>query len=208
MKKKLIAFLGIVLSLCLCACGASTASTADTSAGAEGKLETLGDAFAVESEFQSTAYTEDQYIYVFDLNGTPTRVVAALPDGVAEQIEAIDFSDEDYDAKLNALIGSLKLDQVEDLSKGIPSQEELDQLVGKTGKELLEDGYEIMGYMMDGESTVYTLEKGLYQYEFTFNELIEITDDFDEYKALSDLTVKSVEYDTLSTNCTDLSYTE
>ena len=86
----------------------------------------------------------------------------------------------------------MKIAKIENLSDAVPTQEELDKLVGKTGEELLEDNWYSSGYDLD--SMEFTMGHGLFLYTVTFEGKVEVTDDFDENEAIKPLKVKSVVY--------------
>jgi hypothetical protein len=77
-------------------------------------LKTLGDVMAIEGEGQSSTWNEEHYIYVTNANGAPLRAVVNLTPEIYSQIEELDFLDEDYDQKLNDIIGGLELASLDD----------------------------------------------------------------------------------------------
>ena len=190
-----------LMALALAACGGASGGGQPAAAG---ELNTMGDALAVESEFHHASWDDEHYVYVFDNNGTPTRVVADITAELSQQIDDALFNDGGGDEKVREILSPLALTSVEDLSTGIPSQDEMDQLVGKTGQELLDDGYEVWGTSFDGESVSFTLAKGLYSYDVVFEGDLSKIDEDDVEASLPDLTVTGVTYAGLSGNCTDL----
>ena len=194
-----------LMTLALTACGGTAPAP---QAPDVGSLSTLGDALAVDTEYYHSTWDEEHYVYVFDYNGAPTRVVADLTEELSQQIDDSLFSEggggEDA---VRELLSPLPLTQIEDLSLGIPDQAELDKLVGKTGQELLDDGYEIWGSSIDGPHASYTLAKGLFQYEVTFEDDPSLEDAEDTDAAMAGLTVAAVAYDGVSDYSTDLSLT-
>ena len=189
--KKISLFLALVLALSLLAgCGQSGGESAsDTPEAAAGtsdidSLKTIGDVLALEgAEFRQSAAYDNVFIYVFDLDGTIYRVFAPMSDDVFTAIM------------------DLEIDRCENLSEQIPPQEELDKLVGKTGADLLDDGWSCSGYMLD--TMEFWMDYGLFEYKVAFDGSLEMSDDFDEYEAIRPLTVKSVEYSDLG-NATNL----
>ena len=157
-------------------------------------IRTIGDALAVDSpEYQSAAY-ETAFVYVFLLDGVYYRAVAPLNAETAATIWALDY-DENYDARWKELVSPLRIEKIENLSALIPSRAELDALVGRTGAELLDDGWQSYGYNLD--TMEFFLAKEPFKYTVAFDGELEMSDDFDEYEALRDLTVKSVVFDGL-----------
>lgn len=208
MKKIVLALILCVLMM-LTLTGCRKGSDTATPAAAESPrtdLKTLGDAFALESEYNCYAYDDAHFIYVFVQNGIPTRVTADMTKEIHDRADSIDFFDEQREEKVREIVSSLELTNVEDLSAGIPSQETLNGLVGRKGSQMLEDGYEISGYYWDGgpEST-YQLVKGLYEYDVkTDSPDGDSVDDFDGEAVFPNLTVKSIQYTGISYNCLEL----
>ena len=85
----------------------------------------------------------------------------------------------------------MEIDKLENLSDTVIPQEELDKLVGKTGEELINDGWNAgMGYNL--ETMEFYLNKGAFEYTVVFDGKLENSDDFDEEEAIKPLVVKSV----------------
>ena len=197
MKKLFILLLAVMVLLALSACGGAGG---DEPAGEPAELGTLGDALSAESSYYYSACDSSYYVYVFDNNGTPCRVVAEMTEDLYDAFTAIEFTDPDKDQKMMDLLGDLPLIRVDDLSQGIPSQAELDQLAGKTGQELLDQGFQVWGY--DEEADEYSLVQGDYEYKASFNEKAENSTGDDD--AIRGLTLKSIVYDGVSTNAADI----
>ena len=157
------------------------------------RLKTLGDVFALESgENNQESYTETVYVYVWETDGVYYRAVAELPGDISEALWALDFDDADRNKKLQEMLSPLPV-SVENLSEQMPAKEELDQLVGKTGRELFDEGWTYWYYNLD------EMEAGLYHGVFSYNvrfsydgEPLENTDDFDFYETFGDLKVESI----------------
>ncbi len=173
----------------------------------ESEFKTLADAFACKWEYAgySVNETKDTFVYVFQKDGVYYRVEADMTPELDEQLDALDFFDEQYDEKMAALLGDQPIRRVANLSAGIPSQEELDALIGMTGQELLDMGFGYgSGYSFDSEAEIY-LELGLYEYHFYFNEKVPKHDDYDAVldDIMKSLTVKKAEFFRLTDVCTD-----
>ena len=205
--------LGLVV-MPLAACSAQGASgdqgatedttTEETAAVDVSSLKTLGDVMGIESEGQSSTWNEEHYVYVTTANGAPLRAVVDLTPEIYSQIEELDFLDEEYDQKLNDIIGGLELVSLDDYSDQVPSQEEMDALVGKTAQELLDDGYIFFGLTYyGGEETVGQFDKDDFRYEITLDGTVpEDVDTYDE-TAIADLPVASVSFSELSEAATN-----
>ena len=176
------------------AAGSDTA--ADLTAAIEG-FRTIGDVRAVaDTDNYQTATYDDLYVYVFRYDGTDYRVTAPIPADTRAVLDTLDIFDPDYNEKNNAALDPLVIETRENVSAMIPTKAELDQLIGKTGADLLDDGWYSMGYNVD-EMTFF-LAHGMFQYTVVFNGKLTYTDDFDEYEAIRPLTIKSVTYDCLA----------
>lgn len=166
-------------------------------------IQTLGDGLALdEQDFHESAVFLGICIVGIHVDGVVYRAFADVPADVEEAIYAIDYSDPDSQKIYEDLISPLPVERVENLTEGIPAQEELDKLVGKTGGELLDDGWLSTGYMLDDMR--FFFDHGVYSYEVVFDGQLEMSDDFDEYEAIRPLTVKSV----VCTGVGDITYME
>lgn len=183
---------------------AEDTTTEETVAVDVSSLKTLGDVMGIESEGQSSTWNEEHYVYVTTANGAPLRAVVDLTPEIYSQIEELDFLDEEYDQKLNDIIGGLELVSLDDYSDRLPSQEEMDALVGKTAQELLDDGYIFFGLTYyGGEETVGQFDKDDFRYEITLDGTVpEDVDTYDE-TAIADLPVASVSFSELSEAATN-----
>ena len=188
MRKKLALILVIAMVLAVFA-GCGSSGNGNGSGGGEessaavsfdpAQVKTMGDVFAAADEDNDQdLYTDTTYIYVFYVGDVCYRAVADMPADVSEAVWAIEFDDEDKDQKVRDL------------------QEELDKLVGKTGQDLFDDGWDYYYYNLD------EMEAGLnhgpfaYIVKFAYDgEPMVNSDDFDFYEAFKDLPITSVTYD-------------
>ena len=210
MKNTIALLLSLALILGLTACGGSAAPSASAAPEAENaesastaqetqapeaaenaEFHTMADVFAYDSD--NYASGGDYYIYVFEKDGIIYRATAKFPPDVSEKVAAIDIFDEQYDAKVREAVAPLEIEKLDNLTEMIPSQEELDALVGKTGQDLLDDGWTIWSYQLD--IMEFGLHHGPFAFTVVFDGELEMTDDFDEYAAIAPLTIKSVTYD-------------
>ncbi len=206
MKRLVILLLSVLIAAGMCGCGGGKGDGGESTPKSDfniKKIKTLGEAMAVEADSRSAGWSDKQYVYVFEYEGRTYRVKAPMTPELNEKVGKVDFFADDKDAQIAEVVGAQELESVEDLTDGIPAQKELDKLAGKSGAELLDEGYEPWGHYYDGEQLEFTMAKGDYEYTVTFNENIEPGDDFDETAALSGLTVKSVEYSGVSSSATD-----
>ena len=214
--KKLIALL--LAAVCICtvfaACGkkddtaspaGETAESANAAADVS-KVATIGEAMALEGKGREQSATyEAAYVYVFELNGSFWRLTATLTPEQSEALMAVDYTEENYQEKENAILADLPVTNCENLDDQKLSDDEMNALVGKTGEELENDGWTSgSGYNLD-EMEFY-LNYGPFTYTVVFEsaEKLENTDDFDELAAIRPLTVKSVAFNMLGDYATDL----
>ena len=168
-------------------------------------FKTLSDVLTMEKEQYSYSMSEELYVIAFEANGAYYRVEAEITPEIVEAADAIDFFDEERDQKLDALLGPLPVSRVGDISACLPTQAELDALVGKTGQELLDMGFEHgMGYSFWDKAEFY-LTKDLFEYHVYFNEKVPEMEDYDAVleEILASLTVEKAEVFGLSGVCSD-----
>lgn len=171
----------------------------------ESPFRTLADVFAAKSELYALATSPDKFAIVFPVDGVYYRVEADIPADVYEKLDAIDFFDETREAQEQALLGPLPVTRVGNLSSGIPSQEELDVLIGLTGQDLLDMGFAYgSGYSFWDKAEMY-LVSGLYEYHVYFNETVPEMDNYEEAldELMLTLTVEKVEFFMPADICSD-----
>lgn len=196
MKKILVVMLCAALLLSVTACAKKE----------EAKYKTVGECLDVTTDDHFTYYDDVIFVYAFDDQGTPARITADMTPELLEQIEALDFQAEDYDDQYKKLVGQLAIKTYEDLSQYVIKQEELDKNVGKTGQELIDAGFEVVGFGWGGgDECEFDLEKDMFQYHVVTDVPEGIEDeDFDGMEHFSEVTVKSMSYLALSFRSTDL----
>ena len=139
----------------------------------------------------------DTFVLAFEQGRMTYRAVAEMPSDVSEAFYALDWGDPERDEKQKALVSSLKVIEITNLTEGIPSQEELDQLVGKTCAELLDDGWSYMGWSkVNSDVPNFYLSKGPYSFKLDVDGETGDLNEFDE-EDFRALTVKSVTFDNI-----------
>ena len=213
MKKIIISFLVISLvAINLFACGGKTQTASntettvsnnesveeyvpvDTSNFDPADIKTMGDLYKYrETEFYNyqDGYNETKFQLAVEINNTWFRATANLPQGVADELNKVDF--EKRDETIEKLVLPLPVVKLENMNTLIPSQKELNEFVGKTGKELFDNGWTYMYYNAEDVSA------GLYYGPFLYDVLFDgpskpNSDDFDFYKEFADYKVLSVNY--------------
>ncbi|MBR3561489.1 MAG: hypothetical protein IKN81_08190 [Oscillospiraceae bacterium] len=194
MKKRLILLCAVSLLLSGCAVHA-TANSTEMEEPVE-PVETLG-ALAGDSIYAS-AFDENHYVCIFERGGSVLRAVANLTPEIYDALRA-------HTADAATLVPAW----IDNLSAAMPTPDELDALVGKSGGELLNDGWEIVGHTIYDDfdsATVFYMNHGLYAYTVRFAEPVTLEGDQREADAIWDLTVVSVTCDGISDHCLDLRY--
>ena len=204
MKKMAIVLSMVLMISMLAGCGGDKSSGGGGGGGKVPKFQTLGEAMAVDSELKQASWSPEQYVYVFEYEGTPIRVTATMTEELYDKVNSVDFFDDNKDAKIAEIVGEQPVEKIESLADGIPGEKELAELKGKKGSDLIDEGYEVWGHYYDGEKLEVTLVKGDYEYTATFEENVDgSAEDFDAESEITNLTVKEVVYNGISSNATD-----
>ena len=208
MKKVFVCLFALILTLSLfAACGNKEANPADTETpGDVASVKTIGEALALAEDGSDQRATYEKYfVLVFKSGDTYWRMTAELNDEQSAALGALDILDDDYDAKLEELITPLAVTKAENLNEQMLSDDELNALIGKTGADLLADGWVSgMGYNLD--EMQFFMERPPFAYTVTFESgtKLENTDDFDEEEAIKTLKIASVTFDGLGNTATDI----
>ena len=179
MKKTMALILSLVLFLAVFSgCAKNTDGETNPSVNSSADInsfKTIGDIINSGIDSIQSANTDRYYIYVFQAGQEYYRAVSNITPEISQSLFDLDFDDKNYDSKLNKIISPL----------------EIDKLVGKTGEELINDGWNAgMGYNL--ETMEFYLNKGAFEYTVVFDGKLENSDDFDEEEAIKPLVVKSV----------------
>ena len=210
MKKVFVYALSVLMVLSLfVACSKNVADDNDPTNAISDEMpfKTIGEALEAEKgEYsEQNAIYEKAFIYVFEKDGTYWRLTAELTEEESAALSALDILAEDYDEKLNSLLSPLTVTKCENLNEMKLTDEELAVLVGKTGEDLMNEGWTTgLGYNLD--SMEFYLEYAPFAYTVTFEakEKLENTDDFNEAEAIKELKVTSVEFEGLGNSATDI----
>lgn len=170
----------------------STDDTApETQVVTDGAFATLGDIFASDCTDFISVYSATHYTCAFNCNGTCYRVVADLPQGMYESLSEAELGDRD---KVQELLGPLAVTQQDIIAESVPTQERLDELVGKSGKDLTAEGFVFDGLVVNGDQTDCSATKGAFSYMVTFDQPVEDEGTTDYAGAVKNLTVASVSF--------------
>ena len=207
--KKIIAFIlaFAMLALVLAGCGGE-AKTVKKFASID-EVKTFGDIIDGDFEALQQCYYENTAVYVFKFGDNYYRAVSAISDELTEDIFDLDHGDDDYDKKEYALIKDIKIEKLENLNKQKLTDDQLKALVGKTGADLLNEGWtNSSGYNL--EEMVFWMDYGPFMYDVYFEGKVDEADyeDFDEIEDIKELVVKSVEFNSLGGSATDIEMEE
>ena len=216
-KTTIAAMIAIALSAApLAACGGQTSQDATDDAAVQSQAsavdvsswKTLGDALAYDAgENSSAGWDEEHYIAVFTTtDGSVVRVVAKMDEDTYDEHAALDMSDDDYQEKFLEVMGDLELESAEDLTGQRLTQDEMDAYVGKTGQDLVGDGFVFESYWMyGGEETGATMAKGPLAYNVTFDVTVpeDEADSDEDGSAVMGAAVVSMEFAGASNAATD-----
>lgn len=160
--------------------------------------KTLGDAFAAAEADPSCGYDEHAYVAVVPAGGRNVYVAARMTTEAYGATDKIQFTDADAIDGIETALSGLEITKVEDITDKVVPQADLEKLVGKSGKDLMSDGYRFVSYSSyGGDSTTATFDKGYYGYEITFSK--KLTEganlDGDEGAAVRDATITGVRSD-------------
>ena len=140
--------------------------------------ETVGDALAVKAgDYYTAGWDDKSYLAMFAIeNGGFVRIMAEMTPTAQETLDNLDASAGDYDEKYAAAIRDLKLVNAQDLTDSLKTPSELNAYIGKTGRDLMEEGFEFKDYIAKSEGmTVAEMTLGHLKYNVTFN--VTVPDD-------------------------------
>ena len=142
----------------------------------EDYLATLED----RNDFNYIIYS-DQIVTLAEKDGRYYQLTANISEEEYQELEALDTEAEDYQEKLMDFIGKLAVTDCVDYTDAVLSAEAMGEYVGKKGTELLNDGFESMGYSVseEGSTMIFTKDGMEYEAEVTLPEGFDIDADFE-----------------------------
>lgn len=157
--------------------------------------KTVGDALAAKTEdYYSASWDDRHFLMVFDAGDSTYRVVAKMDAKVEDQLSALNAEDEDYDQQFDKAVGPLSVLSTEDITGDKISQDKLDAYVGKTGQDLMNDGFTFVDYNMYGDDeSGAEMDKGFFTYDVTFAATVTEDQIEDEGDAIKDATIVAIE---------------
>ena len=141
-----------------------------------GEARTLGDILGLPGYGYSAS--ENAFVTAVELNGIVYRVTANLDPKTAEAFLSLNFDDPDYQKKFIDLLSPMAIEKVENLTEQKPSQEVLDALAGRTGADLLNDGWTCVGWSLDDMTC--EMYHGPFDFTVVFEGEVRDKDAFEE----------------------------
>jgi len=163
------------------------------------KVKTMGELLGLPN--YGTAAVDTKLVYAFEQDGMFYNAVAEMPKDLSEAFFELDSFADDYQEQLVKLVSSLKVEKITNLSENEPTQEFMDALIGKTGKELFDDGWYNSGWNLDDME--FYMSRGAYGFVMTMEGDVKNPENFEE-EDINNLVVKEVKY----TGISDYTYLE
>lgn len=154
------------------------------------KVKTIGEVMGLPSE--SNSCSDKKFVYVFEQDDNYYRAMADCTPETFDAVSALDFNDANYDEKLREIVSGLEVSAIENLTEAIPTQEELDKLIGKTGDELIKEGW-TDGGGQNLEDMIFYMEHGVFSFEVAFDGELENKENV-SFESIKPLVVKSIKY--------------
>ena len=178
----------------------NTTENSSETGKADGELlfQTIGDIYAADTHEQEHGNIENTFYIVFDYDGVLYRAYAPMSGEVLNKLMSLDFTKDDYKERYREIAGELEITKLDNLTDIIPTLEELDAWIGKTGRDLLEDGFE-EGYGYSLDNMTFSLVRGPVSYlvKFESDETHDESTEIDVEKTISDLVIEWITYSTL-----------
>lgn len=137
--------------------------------------------------------TDEYHQQAIKVDGVVYRLTGAMTAEDFQTYMDLSYEDPEREAKEAAIIDPIVITKYEDMSAAAPTQEDVQQQIGKTGAELFDGEWSYWYYMLD--TMEYGITNGAWGYKVTFEmpaTPYENTDDFDAYAAVSNLKVVSI----------------
>ena len=178
-------------------------TTAETPAAVDtSSWTTLADVFANTDERLSSGSSDEIYIGVFKSGESYVRVVAEFTPEVYAQTEELDFFAEDYDEQYDAIVGALSLKSAEDITADRIAESDYASYVGKTGQNLIDEGFTFVYYDGYGGDETYALfDKGYFSYNVTFD--VSVSEDEEDGASVMGATITEMQCISASDAATD-----
>lgn len=212
--KKYLSVLLVMLMMMLAMAGCGGAATDEGDSGDSGSsggtasvedvesAKTFGDLIALDVEDVQSAMTEKYFVYAFRVGDDYYRARTSVKPETSKAYFDISFEDDDYEKKQNDIVGPLEIEQLEHLNDQILSEDDLAALVGKTGKELVDEGWTYSGSHMLEDMTFW-MDYGPFEYAVKFDGSVDEADyeDYDDEAGTIALKVTGAEFSSMGDAC-------
>lgn len=161
-------------------------------------LKTFEDVINLTKEETQSSVGSGYVVYAFKFGDDYYRVYSAISKELEDAYIKVDFAEDDAQEQQEALIKDIEIDKVEKLTDQILTEEQCNELVGKTGKDLVDDGWTYDGSYMLDEMEIW-MAKGPFVYAVTFDGTVPESEyeNFDCEKGTKDMKVKAVRFEML-----------
>jgi hypothetical protein len=170
------------------------------------ELKTFNDVFTLDgAEFFGSSGGSGVFIYVYLYQDAYWRAIGKVPQETLDAYNNVDIMAPDHEQKEREIMGPVEISILENLNDQILTDAQQEALIGKTGADLVRDGWKTdSGYNL--EDMDFYMSYGPFEYIVTFEaqEPLEITDDFDEIAAISPLKVLSITFFGISDASADI----
>lgn len=161
--------------------------------------KTLGDVLALNPGNNEATWNDEKYTYIFEYGGKWWMVNAAFSEELKNELAAVDVFEDDWQEKKNAILAPCEITEVVDLTAQAIPQEELDQWIGKTGKEMLDAGWEYDGYSsLREDEALLNMINGKFSYKVTFTGKIGVPANEGEMPNLDEAAVAGIQFSGIS----------
>ena len=164
----------------------------------ESPYHTIGELYDLTGDDKNAlmAIYDDLLLMIAGRDGRWYQFSATVSQELMDQVDALDFMDDDYEEKYNALFADLEIEDCIDFTDELISAEEWNSYAGKTIGDLVNDGFEVTGYSFWEQSNcIYADKDGMtYMIEVDPTEGFDTEGEF-EYEDLYGFIVKGGEFD-------------
>ena len=151
-------------------------------------VKTMGELLGLPE--YGTASGDGKFMYGFEQDWVYYCAVASASDEVINQVIDLDWDDPEYSSKLAAIIGSLEVEKIINISEKELKGDALKAVVGKSGEELLNEGWIVSGYNL--QDMQFTMSYDCFSYYVDMEGEIKDKDNFNEEEDIKSLKVKSI----------------
>ena len=139
--------------------------------------KTVGDILSLEHtggmSYGPAGGNMDHYNIIFEYGGKYWLAQAGFSKELFDRYMDLDIMADDYSEKSHALIDPLEITNVVDIGTLAAPQEELDKWIGRTIQDMLDAGWEQIGYESDGKGLSVHMVSGDFQYNVGLDDSVK-----------------------------------